>query len=304
LLAPSLPADIGITVSETSELTVVSAEPAQLQQVILNICNNAAQAMDKPGVIEIEIGTREITGAMRVGPIGIDPGRFVVVSISDSGRGMDEATLERIFEPFFTTRSNGNGLGLATARDIVREHDGALEVRSALGSGTRFDIWLPSVRSHEPIPVQHASSTATRGVGETVLVLETDRGRLLRHEEILAALGYEPVGFTGPQEAAQACAVPARFDAALVCHQPGATFAFDFATALRDLAPNLPIILATSSAGDLDAPLLADSGVSEVVHHPLTSAELAGALSRCLATSVAPLLQSYGAKPDALHGAA
>src|SRR6266850_6895911 len=99
LLAPSLPADIGITVSETSELTVVSAEPAQLQQVILNICNNAAQAMDKPGVIEIEIGTREITGAMRVGPIGIDPGRFVVVSISDSGRGMDEATLERIFEP-------------------------------------------------------------------------------------------------------------------------------------------------------------------------------------------------------------
>ena len=304
LLTPSLPADIRITVSETSELTVVSAEPAQLQQVILNICNNAAQAMDKPGVIEIEIGTREITGAMRVGQTGIDPGHFVVVSISDSGRGMDEATLERIFEPFFTTRSNGNGLGLATARDIVREHHGALEVRSVLGSGTRFDIWLPSVPSHEPIPVQHASSTATRGVGETVLVLETDRGRLLRHEEILAALGYEPVGFTGAQEAAQACAVPARFDAALVCHQPGATFALDFATALRDLAPNLPIILATSSAGDLDAPLLAASGVSEVVHHPLTSAELAGALSRCLATSVAPLLQSYGAKPDALHGAA
>ena len=292
LLAPSLPPHIEITVSETSQTAVVSAEPAQLQQVILNICNNAAQAMDEPGFIEIEIRTRQITEAERIGEVEINPGRFVVVSISDPGRGMDEATLERIFEPFFTTRTDGNGLGLATARDIVREHNGAVEVRSVLGSGTRFDIWLPSVPSHEPISVQNASNTAGRGVGETVLVLEADRGRLLRHEEILAALGYEPVGFTGPQEAAQACTVRARFDAALVCHQPGASFALDFAATLRELAPNLPIVLATASAGDLDAPLLAASGVSEVVHHPLTSAELASALSRCLANSVAPLLQS------------
>ena len=119
-----------------------------------------------------------------------------------------------------------------------------------------------------------------------MLVLETDRGRLIRYEEILAALGYEPVGFTGLHEAAQACAVRAGFDAALVCHQPGVTFALDFATALRDLAPDLPIFLATPSARDLDAPLLAASGISEVVHHPLTSAELAGALSRCLAAPV------------------
>jgi CheY-like chemotaxis protein len=204
---------------------------------------------------------------------------------------MDEATLERIFEPFFTTRHDGNGLGLATARDIVREHDGALQVKSALGAGTRFDVWLPSVPSHQPILV-HTSGTAGRGVGETVLVLEADRGRLLRHEEILAALGYEPVGFTGLQEAAQACTVRARFDAVLLCHQPGASFALDFATTLRELAPNLPIVLATTSARDLDAQLLAESGVSEVVHHPLTSAELASALSRCLTNPARQLLLS------------
>jgi signal transduction histidine kinase len=285
LLGASLPSHATISVSETSETTAVLAEPAQLQQVILNICNNAAQAMDKPGVIEIEIGVRQVTEALRLGQIGISPGSFVVVSISDPGRGMDDATLERIFEPFFTTRPEGNGLGLATVRDIVREHDGAVEVRSAPGAGTRFDIWLPSIASHEPKCVQQAPGIAGRGVGETVLVLEADRGRLLRYEEILAALGYEPVGFTGLHEAAQTSAVQARFDAALVCHQPGATAALDFATALRDLAPGLPIILATSSARDLDAPLLAASGVSEVVHHPLTSAELAGALSRCLAAS-------------------
>jgi len=289
LLAPSLPAHVEIKMSETAETAVVSAEPAQLQQVILNICNNAVQAMDKPGVIQVEIETREIR---RVTQVEINPGRFVVISISDPGRGMDEATLERIFEPFFTTRPDGNGLGLATARDIVREHNGALQVESAVGAGTRFKIWLPTLPSHQPIFVQHASGNAGRGVGETVLVLEADRGRLLRHEEILAALGYEPVGFTGLQEAAQACAVHARFDAALLCHQPGASFALDFATTLRELAPNLPIVLATTSARDLDARLLAVSGVSEVVHHPLTSAELSSALSRCLATAVAPRLLS------------
>jgi signal transduction histidine kinase len=285
LLAASLPSHAAISVSETSETTMVLAEPAQLQQVILNICNNAAQAMDKPGVIEVEIGVREGTDALPVGQTGIGLGRFVIVSISDPGRGMDQATLERIFEPFFTTRPDGNGLGLATVRDIVREHDGAVEVRSTPGAGTRFDIWLPSISFHEPNCVQLAPGMGGRGIGETVLVLEADRGRLLRYEEILAALGYEPVGFTGLHEAAQALAVQARFDAALVCHQPGATVALDFATALRDLAPDLPIILATPSARDLDAPLLAASGVSEVVHHPLTSAELAGALSRCLSAS-------------------
>ncbi len=291
LLAATLSSDVAITVAETSEAAVVSAEPAQLQQVILNVCNNAAQAMDNPGVIELRIEVRQVAEALRVGRIDIGPGRYVIVSISDPGRGMDEATLERIFEPFFTTRPDGNGLGLATVREIVEELDGAIAVQSTPGVGTRFDIWLPSVPSNEPISIQHAPGLAGRGAGETVLVLEVERERLLRHEEILAALGYGPVGFTELADAAQAYAVRARFDAALVSHQRGVASALDFATALHDIAPDLPIILATQSARDLDAPTLAASGISEVVHHPLMSGELAGALSRCLPTSVASQLQ-------------
>lgn len=241
--------------------------------------------MDKPGVIAVQIEVQEVTETLRVGYMGIGPGRFVTVSISDPGRGMDEATLQRIFDPFFTTRPDGNGLGLATVREIVDELDGAIKVQSTLGVGTRFDIWLPSVSSNEPISVQPAPDAIDRGVGETVLVLEQDRGRLIRYEEILAALGYEPVGFTTLHGVALADAARARFDAALVCHQPGTNSALDFGAALHDIAPSLPIILVTPSARDLDAPILVTSGISEVVHDPVTSRELAGALSRCLTTS-------------------
>src|SRR6202035_4902978 len=156
----------------------------------------------------------------------------------------------------------------------------------------RFDIWLPSVPSNDPISVQRLPGVTGRGAGETVLVLETDRERLLRHEEILAALGYEPVGFSELAKAAQAYGVQTRFDAALISHQRGAASALDFATALHDMAPDLRIILATPSARDLDAQRLASSGIFEVVHHQLTSSELAGALSRCLPAPSAPQLQS------------
>jgi signal transduction histidine kinase/CheY-like chemotaxis protein len=287
LFAASKPPHVGIRVNETSEAVVVSAEPAQLQQVILKLCNNAAQAMDRQGDIEIQIDVRQVTKDLRVGCRDIGLGRFAIVSISDPGCGMDKATQERIFEPFFTTRPEGNGLGLATARQIVEEHDGAVEVRSSPGVGTRFDIWLPSVPSNEAISVQHSPSVTGRGAGEAVLVLEAERERMLRHEEILAALGYEPVGFTELAEAAEAYNLQTAFDAAFVSHPRGSFSALDFATALHDIAPDVPIILATPSARDLDAQVLAASRISEVVRHPLVSSELAGALSRCLPASSA-----------------
>nr|QIO34971.1 two-component system VirA-like sensor kinase [Bradyrhizobium sp. 1(2017)] len=285
LLAASLPAHVKFVVSQRAEGIVVSGEPAQLQQVILNLCNNAAQAMEQPGTIDLQITEREVMHSLSIGRTGLLRGRFAVISVSDPGLGMDEATLEQAFEPFFTTRSEGNGLGLATVREIVEQHGGAVAVRSTVGAGTRFDVWLPCGSLDEPISVQHAPSLALRGNGETVLVFEADRKRLLRYEEILAALGYEPVGFSVLAEAEAACrAAGTRFDAALVCHVPGGS-SLDLAYLLHDVAPHLPIILASPSMHHFAAPLLATAGVSELVHHPLMSAELAAVLSRCLAAS-------------------
>ena len=285
LLTASLPSHVKFAVSETGEAATVSGEPAQLQQVILNLCNNAAQAMKEPGSIELRVVTHEILQPMQVRRIELGPGRFTVISVFDPGPGMDQTTLERIFEPFFTTRADGNGLGLATVREIVEQHGGAIAVKSAPGAGTRFDVWLPAGGLGEPISVQSAPDLALRGTGETVLVLEADRRRLLRYEEILAALGYEPVGFTERAEAETACrAGQARFDAALVCHVHGGT-SLELATSLHHAAPGVPIILASPSTDDLAAPVLAASGVTELVRQPLASAELAVALARCLALS-------------------
>jgi CheY-like chemotaxis protein len=143
---------------------------------------------------------------------------------------------------------------------------------------------LPCAAQSETEDAVEAPHASGRGSGETVLVLETDRDRLLRHEEILAALGYEPVGFTEAAEAVAACrTTPTRFDAALLCcHLHGGTTLVKNAAALRENAPDLPLILATASARDIAAPFLAGTGIAEIIRQPLTSGELAGALSSCL----------------------
>jgi signal transduction histidine kinase/CheY-like chemotaxis protein len=284
LLDASLSPYVNIIVRTTAEPTIVMGEAAQLQQVILNVCNNAAQAIDAPGSIEIDVTSQELDRPVQTEHGNLVPGRYTVISVVDPGRGMDEMTQERIFEPFFSTRVGGNGLGLATVREIVLQHAGAVKVRSAPGAGTQFDIWLPGAPQLESVPAVEAQHASGRGAGETVLVLEPDRDRLLRHEEILAALGYEPVGFTDAVEAVAACrTTPTRFDVALLCcHVHGGLTLVKHAAALRENVPNLPLILATASARDMAAPFLAGTGISEIIRQPLTSGELAGALASCL----------------------
>jgi CheY-like chemotaxis protein len=197
---------------------------------------------------------------------------------------MDGATIERIFEPFFTTRPDGHGLGLATIRVIVREHSGVLNVWSAIGLGSRFDVWLPcssatDLESHDDF------QSLRLGHGETVLLVNDERCRLLKDEETLAALGYEPVGFARDEEALAACRTrPERFDVIVIGHAPAAK-ALDLALMLNRAAPSLPIVLATTSTEELDTAFLAAAGVAELVRCPLSSAELAEALQRCLAIS-------------------
>ena len=296
LLEATLPAHIRLMVRETAPGVMVSGELTCLQQVILNVCNNAAQAMDAPGTIDIQIATRELEPGRGTGLPGLAAGQYVVISISDPGRGMDEATLEQVFEPFFTTRAEGNGLGLALVREVILEHGGTVRILSTPGVGTRVDIWLPCSSSAQSAAEREFHDALDRGGGQAVLVLEANRERLLRDEEILAALGYEPVGFTGVAEAEAALlADPTRCEAVLFCaRSQDSAAALAWVTALRKRAPQLPVVLATSAPADFAAPALAAAGITEIIHQPLNSAELAGALGRCITGVRRALVQQSG----------
>jgi signal transduction histidine kinase len=281
LLRASLPSDVELVFENVPADAAVSGEPAQLQQVILNLCTNAAQAIDDNGCIRVAATQEQVATFVAMNAGELAPGRYVCLSVSDNGRGIDERVARRMFEPFFTTRVAGTGLGLATVREIVRDHDGAINVQSEPGCGSRFEIWLPAVVAGTI--VWDGASALPLGRGETVLIVESERDRLLRDEEKLAALGYEPVGFELAADALAACrSEPGRFDVILV--NPGAQpdGAVDLARALHVVSPLQPVLLAVASAADVSVDVLADAGISEVLRWPLENAELATALARCL----------------------
>jgi signal transduction histidine kinase len=274
LLRASLPPAIELAVPGLDASIITWGDPAQLQQVVLNLCTNAARAMEERGRIVVDAAVEQIVWPRPLSHGHLALGRYVCLSIADNGCGIDEVTMERIFEPFFTTKSDGNGLGLATVREIVREHGGAMNVISAPGVGSRFEAWLPCLSAAMPRDQQVSSL----GRGETVLVVNSDAGQLLRDEEVLAALCYEPVGFVAPDAALAAYErAPTRFDAFVIGRfgPPGAVLKLAAA-----LPPELPILLATPTAASFDADFLAAAGISDVVRAPVVASELAEALGR------------------------
>jgi signal transduction histidine kinase len=279
LLRASLPASVELVITKVPTDVYVCGELAQLQQVILNLCTNAAQAMEGGGRIRVSADQKDVSAPLTLSHGELQPGRFVCLSVSDTGSGFAEGVARRLFEPFFTTRLAGTGLGLATVHEIVREHDGAMNVQSKPGHGSRFEAWLPAAAADEST----GSTLLPLGRGETVLVVESERERLLRDEETLAALGYEPVGFEHAVDAIAACrSTPGRFDAAVVSHPAAAPGALDVARALREFMSRKPILLATTSTMDVNVEALSEAGIAEVLHRPLVNTELAAALARCL----------------------
>jgi CheY-like chemotaxis protein len=159
-----------------------------------------------------------------------------------------------------------------------------MNVQSKPGHGSRFEAWLPAAAADRTEAVGPAMLPLGRG--ETVLVVESDRERLLREEEMLAALGYEPVGYERSVDAIAACHLaPDRFDIILVSHASQSQGGLELARALHEVAPRRPLVLATTSTNDGNVDALAEAGVSEVLRRPLASTELAAALARCLRSS-------------------
>jgi hypothetical protein len=203
--------------------------------------------------------------------------------VKDSGRGMTPAVLSQLFEPFFTTRPTGNGLGLATASEIIRSHGGAINVESKPNVGTCFQVWIPCVASEQLPQVRDNSRSHRYGRGEIVLLLEEPVERRLRHEEVLAALGFEPIGFSSSSDALLACREDFnRFDIFLIGYLTPANAALSLVSTLHRIAPNKPILIAIPSTRKVDVDELISSGISRIVRWPLVPGEIAAALTESL----------------------
>jgi hypothetical protein len=285
LLRASLPSSVELVVAGGPGGLAVFGEWAQLQQIIVNLCRNAAQAMGDSGRIDVSVDTQHLTTARVFSSGELEPGSYARITVRDAGPGFGEEVAKRLFEPFFTTRPAGTGLGLATVRKIVRDHDGAIDVASAPGRGSRFEVWLPAAKSDaSTIARGQAVAPPRLGQGETVLIVHDDRDSLLGDEEILAALGYEPIGFDRPADAIAAVrSEPARFDAVLIS-VTSVQEALALAYTLHGISPAQPILLARSAL-DIGVDTLVRAGVADLVRRPLVGAELASVLTRCLASA-------------------
>jgi hypothetical protein len=184
--------DVELSVLPTEGTGRVKVDPSQMQQVLMNLAVNARDAMPGGGRITVAVRDVEIRGAMPLGPASLSAGRYVALTVTDTGTGMSLETAEHIFEPFFTTKEQGKGtgLGLSTVYGIVEQSHGRIRVDSELGRGTTFTIYLPRVEEAMPAAPPAEPGRRVRTTSRTVLVVDDEPEVLDFATEILERVGY------------------------------------------------------------------------------------------------------------------
>ena len=208
MLGRLLGEDIQIVTALAPDLKEISADPGQVDQIVINLCVNARDAMEHGGTLTIETANVDFSQEEAARHVGLTAGRYVRLAITDTGHGMDEETRRHIFEPFFTTKppGKGTGLGLSTVYGIVNQSGGAIETYSELGHGTTFKVYLPGSDDAGP-QAPHASTPApARTASETVLVVEDEETVRTLVVAMLTSLGYLVLEADTADEALRLCA--------------------------------------------------------------------------------------------------
>ncbi len=211
LLKRVLPETIGVDLIPGARLPLVEADASQLDQVFMNLCINARDAMPAGGRLTLETEQVVINGAYAATHPWAQPGRYVLITVTDTGVGMSRDILERIFEPFFTTKreQQGTGLGLAVCYGIVRQHGGMLNCYSEVNVGTTFKIYLP-VLSRAVRDVGDKIQGAVAAGHERILVAEDDPSVRTVVQRILERAGYTVVAAENGEAACQVAAARGR----------------------------------------------------------------------------------------------
>ena len=280
-------ADIALTTTLAVDLWRVKADPGQIEQVIMNLVVNARDAMPQGGRVVIETSNVELDAAFADTHIGVAPGAYVRLAISDTGHGMDDETKRRIFEPFFTTKEvgKGTGLGLATVYGIVKQSGGYIEVSSAPGKGTTFNVYLPrSTAQRTSGRERRDRPSAGRGLaGVQVLVVEDEPALRRAIARMLLRVKCE-VTVAGSGEEALAAAEAGKLAPDVLITDmimPGMS-AGALVERFRAIRPDLKVLLISGyAADDIVGPADLASAVP-FLQKPFTITELTGAVQALL----------------------
>jgi PAS domain S-box-containing protein len=290
-VAAALPAGVTLERKIAAGDAGVLGDPTQIDQVVMNLCANAVQAMRADGRLVVTLDTLRLAAPLAVTTCTLAPGDTLRLAVADSGSGIEPRVLERIFDPFFTTKEVGvgTGLGLSLVHGIVSDLGGGIDVQSRPGEGSTFTIYLPAhgvVRA--PAGEAAGDADTPRGYGQTVLLVDDEEALVRLGEEMLAGLGYEPVGFISSTAALEALrADPTRFDAVLSDESMPCLTGRELAAQARRMRPGMPVVL---MSGYVSAALLQqarDIGVAEVLAKPLATPEIARALAAALRSRAA-----------------
>ena len=287
LLVPSLPGRVRLERKLDTGDTAVIADATQLHQVVMNLCTNAVQAMPAGGLLEVRLERVDVHERRCVFHGELAPGPYVRLCVRDTGTGIDPKVLDRMFDPFFTTKGvgAGTGLGLSLVHGIVSDVGGAIDVTTELDQGTTFTIWLP-VAGSAPPPTAEVEHELPRGNGEVVMVVDDEPSLVALAEEMLAQLGYEPVGFGSGIAASKAFAEdPKRFDVVLTDEMMPELSGIGLAREIHRIRPDLPIVIMSGYVHGVDSAIARSTGVGEILRKPLQSRDIADALARVLPRS-------------------
>jgi PAS domain S-box-containing protein len=288
LLKAALSSQIEINVRYEEGLPAILADPTQMQQVVLNLCTNAAHALkDKGGCLDLSLSSLDLRDSRLAERHRLTPGFYVMMQVADDGVGMDEETAKRIFDPFFTTKGpgEGTGLGLSVVHGIVKAHQGAIEVRSTQGKGTCFDLYFPAVYGTEEFSAKRDFQPA-RGEGQKILIVDDEIKICRSFCRILERLGYWTEFSIRPVQAWEMIEKdPSAWDLIITdLTMPGMT-GIQLAEKIHALRPQLPILLVTGYSGSWTQAQLAEKGITEMMAKPISIQSLAAVVATTLEAS-------------------
>jgi two-component system CheB/CheR fusion protein len=288
LLHTSISKKVELHVELEHNLPPIEADASQMQQLVMNLVINAAEAIgDKVGTVGVRTGTRDIRNE-DTGQGGLPAGKYVYLEVQDTGCGMDEATSQRIFDPFFTTKFMGRGLGLAGVSGIVRGHMGSIHVESSPGAGSKFTVLLPAAAGQQIQPVKMKKRADFTGAG-TILVIDDEEVVRMAARATLKQYGYTVLLAENGEKGIELFARKAdEISLVLLDMTMPVMSGQETLSGLRAIRPDVRVLISSGYDEDDMMEQLSGEVIEGFIQKPYRSPDLAGKVKAVLETKAAP----------------